>query len=107
MTGKILEFPKMVKLTVAFSPFEDGEEVLENCQCCLDFHGARLIEFGAWGDDDEVGPWFCTFKCFERDVELLVEKPRVPFPSPGRDQLRRQDERLGIESPRIFVDGKP
>jgi hypothetical protein len=73
MTGTILELPGMVKLTVAFSPFEDGDELLENCQRCLDFHGARLIEFGAWGDDDETGPFFCTFKCFERDADMLLE----------------------------------
>jgi hypothetical protein len=31
MTGTILELPGMVKLTVAFSPFEDGAELLVNC----------------------------------------------------------------------------
>jgi hypothetical protein len=73
MTGTILELPRIVKRTVAFSPFEDGDELLENCLCSLDFHGARLIEFGAWGDDDETGPWFCTFKCFERDANMLLD----------------------------------
>jgi hypothetical protein len=27
----------------------------------------------AWGDDDEMGPFFCTFKCFERDADMLLE----------------------------------
>jgi hypothetical protein len=107
MTGKILEFPRMVTLTVAFSPFEDGEELLENCQCYLDFHGARLVEFGAWGDDDEVGPWFCTFKCFERDAEMLLENLECLSPAPVEISFGDKTSAWGLRTTTIFVHGKP
>jgi hypothetical protein len=83
---------KMVTVTAAFSPLEDGGELAAACHACLTLYGAQMLEFGPWHDDDDEPPWFCTLPGRGRRRQGAYCRSTLPLLRPGPN-LARHEER--------------